>query len=104
MAGRGRAGPGMAWQGWARRGKDASKRCTTRMIRIGYDPMTHTNPTRSLRVTVLLSPDELAIADELARAQGVSRSDVLRQPLYAQRPLVGIATKRATPVPSVSRS
>ena len=48
--------------------------------------MTHTNPTRSRRVTVLLSPDELAIADELARAQGVSRSDVLRQPLYAQRP------------------
>jgi hypothetical protein len=55
-------------------------------------------------VTVLLSTDELAIADELARAQGVSRSDVLRQPLYAQRPLVGVVTKRGTPVPSVNRS
>ena len=58
--------------------------------------MTHANPPRSRRVTVLLSPDELAIADELARAQGVSRSDVLRQPLYAQRPLVGVVTKRAS--------
>ena len=66
--------------------------------------MTHTNPPRSRRVTVLLSPDELAIADELARAQGVSRSDVLRQPLYAQRPIVGIMTGRGTPVPSVNRS
>ena len=66
--------------------------------------MTHTNPPRSRRVTVLLSPDELAIADELARAQGVSRSDVLRQPLYAQRPLVGVVTTRGTPVPSVNRS
>jgi hypothetical protein len=66
--------------------------------------MTHTNPPRSRRVTVLLSPDELAIADELARAQGVSRSDVMRGPLYAQRPLVGVVTKRGTPVPSVNRS
>ncbi len=66
--------------------------------------MTHTTPPRSRRVTVLLSPDELAIADELARAQGVSRSDVLRQPIYAQRPIVGLVTKRGTPVPSVNRS
>ena len=66
--------------------------------------MTHTPPPRSRRVTVLLSPDELAIADELARAQGVSRSDVLRQPLYAQRPLVGLVTKRGDAVPSVHRS
>ena len=66
--------------------------------------MTRTNPPRSRRVTVLLSPDELAVADELARAQGVSRSDVLRQPLYAQRPLVGVVTKRGDAVPSVNRS
>jgi hypothetical protein len=67
---------------------------------------THDAPkiSRTKRVTVLLTPDELAHADQVAHERGVSRSDVLRSPLYAQQPVPGVVTRRRAERVRVERS
>jgi hypothetical protein len=65
------------------------------MIHAPNNPRTH-------RVTVLLRADELRLADKLAREQGISRSDLLRSPLYAPRPAPTVE-RGETSGPSVRR-